>query len=772
MAHSSEIAPAIDNRPEKEVHMYHGPFPRPCVSFFLLLLTLPLTAGGTSPAAKRAEPASTTPGLSSLPIQAQASISAALGRDQRAYHAKREGRAWRLDNPKHGLRADFTTRGVDMQSGAARFRLRLTGLGRGARLESVAAAKPEAKSNRIDYRRGALSEWYVNGPLGLEQGFTLDTPPARKGSEALTLALRLSGDLSAVPDPRGEGMALQARGGGTALRYRGLVAWDRTGRPLPAWWQGQGSEVRLRLDDGGARYPLTVDPIIEDAKIVASDGEADDGFGSSVAVDGDTVVVGAPEKNIDGRGCQGAAYVFVASAGRFVGSLQENARLTASDAATARGCSFFGSSVAVNADTIVVGMPPASFGPGSALVFVKPAGGWAGQLTEQAELIASDGMNFDDLGVSVAMSGDTVVVGASGNDIGNNSGQGSAYVFVKPPTGWAGMLRENALLTASDGAADDRFGRAVALHNDTAVIGALSFGSSGNLNDGAAYVFVEPAGGWVGPLTENAKLTASNPPAGNIRFGTSVSVSGDTIVAGVLASGPAGAFVFVKPAGGWAGVLTETAKLTPGGVEVAISGDTVAAGLPPFVYRKPSGGRSGTLTANAIFTTSDNEPFDFFPPFFGIRGNKVALSGDTLVAGAAGDDIGGNADQGSAYVFDASTFEAEPATTRIDCKTAGCKLLITCNLAQTCTNRITLLVRARDVRLREETRARAPRMIRFASAVANIPPGVTRAVRLKLTKTGRDVVSEKKKKKLKGIIEIRNTPGTAFDRTPITIRLR
>jgi hypothetical protein len=108
-----------------------------------------------------------------------------------------------------------------------------------------------------------------DGPLGLEQGFTLNSPPARKGSEALTLALRLSGDLSAVPDPRGEGMALQARGGGTALRYRGLVAWDSTGRALPVWWQGHGSEVQLRVDDADARYPLTLDPIFEDARLTA-----------------------------------------------------------------------------------------------------------------------------------------------------------------------------------------------------------------------------------------------------------------------------------------------------------------------------------------------------------------------------------------------------------------------------------------------------------------------------------------------------------------------
>ena len=110
------------------------------------------------------------------------------------------------------------------------------------------------------------------------------------------------------------------------------------------------------------------------------------------------------------------------------------------------------------------------------------------------------------------------------------------------------------------------------------------------------------------------------------------------------------------------------------------------------------------------------------------------------------------------------TFEAEPAATRTDCKTVGCKIPITCNLSQNCTNRITLLVRARDVRLREETRAKAPRMIRFASAVANIPPGVTKTVRLKLTKRGKDIVSKKKKRRLKGVIQIRNAPGTRLTR--------
>ena len=744
--------------------MYRTRFSRPACSFLMLLIALPLAlrdaGAGTRPSERLVEQEAPSRGLSSLPIQAQASISAALGRDQRAYHAKRDGHAWRLENRKHGLRADFTTRGVEVRSGAARFGLRLAGVGRGARLEAVAASKPTAKSNRIDYRRGALSEWYVNGPLGLEQGFTLDSPPARKGSEALTLALRLSGDLSAVPDPRGDGMALQARGGGTALRYRGLVAWDSTGRTLPAWWQGQGSEVRLRVDDAGAHYPLTIDPIIEDARLVASDGEASDAFGFSVAVSGDTVVVGAFGDDIGANTSQGSAYVFVRPAGGWAGALAENAKLTASD-----GVAFddFGVSVAVSGDTVVVGAlfndVGNNIGQGSAYVFVKPSGGWAGLRTQDAKLTASDGEPVDFLGDSVAVSGDTVVVNAPFGDVGANINQGSAYVFVKPAGGWAGQLQQNAKLVASDGATGDfssslSFDDSVAVSGDTVVLGAARDDVGPNTDQGSAYVFVKPVGGWAGTLTESAKLTASDGAANN-QFGLSVDTSGDTVVVGAVVSPSLPAYVFVEPSGGWAGALQENARLAGSdgfnGFAVAVSGDTVV--VAPNVYRKPAGGWAGTLTESARLTT--------------LSSLEVDVSGDTAVGGFCGSAE-------SVCVFEGleDTFEAEPAATRIDCKTVGCRIPITCNLSQNCTNRINVLLRARDVRPREETRAKAPRMIRFASAVANIPPGATQPVRIKLTKRGRNIFKNNKKRRLKGVIEIRNTTGTAIDTTPITIRLR
>src|SRR5207244_11596914 len=127
-----------------------------------------------------------------------------------------------------------------------------------------------------------------------------------------------------------------------------------------------------------------------------------------------------------------------------------------------------GSSVAVAGDTIVAGAFDATVGAhaaqGAAYVFVKPTTGW-GNATQTAKLTASDGAGGDALGLSVATSGDTVVAGAPFAKVGANGFQGAAYVFVKPTTGWANGT-ETAKLTASDGAVADQLGYSVAVSGD------------------------------------------------------------------------------------------------------------------------------------------------------------------------------------------------------------------------------------------------------------------------------------------------------------------
>ena len=386
----------------------------------------------------------------------------------------------------------------------------------------------------------------------------------------------------------------------------------------------------MRVDDAGAKYPLVIDPFIQQAKLTASDGAGGDQFGFSVAISGDTAVVGA---NLDDSQ-RGSAYVFV-KPGSGWANATETAKLTASDGAAN---DFFGDSVAISGDTVVVGATNDD-GRGSAYVFVKPGSGWA-TATETAKLTASDGVGDHFFGLSVAISGDTVVVGAKNDD----SGRGAAYVFVKPGSGWA-TATETAKLTASDGVGDDQFGLSVAISGDTVVVGAPV--------DASAYVFVKPGSGWA-TATETAKLTAS---AGGGLSGP-VAISGDTVVGGARFddSSRGSAYVFVKPGSGWA-TATETAKLTASdgaanddfGWSVAISGDTVVVGAEnddssrgsAYVFVK-SGSGWANATETAKLTASDGAANDVF-------GSSVAISGDTVVVGAP--HLFGSSFPGSAYVF-------------------------------------------------------------------------------------------------------------------------
>ena len=549
--------------------------------------------------------------LSGMPLAAQAQISAVLGRDQSSYHAVPRASGFRMENKNHRLAADFTSKGVEVRAGRASWRLALRGYGYGNELRAAVAVVPQAEANRLEYRRDGLTEWYLNGPLGLEQGFTLAQSPGERRSDPLTLAFTLSGNLTASIDPIGRDAILSRADGTADLRYRGLTAHDATGRDLRAWIQVEGERLWLRVDDTGAQYPLVVDPFIQRAKLTASDGATNDFFGRSVAVSGDTIVVGAGLDDIGANINQGSAYVFVKPAGGWSGALTENAKLIAADGGFDDQ---FGFSVAVNGDTIVVGGVFDDIGPnvsqGSAYVFVKPAEGWSGTLIQNAKLTASDGAANDILGTSVAVSGDTIVVGAGLDDIGANINQGSAYVFVKPAGGWSGALTQNAKLTASDGVASDFFANTgVALIGDTIVVGTQSDDIGANFDQGSAYVFVKPPGGWSGALTESAKLTASD-GAPSDSFGFSVAVSGDTVVVGAPFDdigahlGQGSAYVFVKPASGWSGALAEEDKLI----------------------------------------ASDGTAGDEF-------GRSVAVSGGIIAVGSDRDDIGANGEQGSAYVF-------------------------------------------------------------------------------------------------------------------------
>ena len=408
----------------------------------------------------------------------------------------------------------------------------------------------------------------------------------------------------------------------------------------------------LRWDDPGnssiTKYQLW--QIAESAKLVDSDGGQDDEFGNAIAVDGDTAVIGAPRDDDKGLG-SGSAFVFTRDS---EGDWSRVAQLALSG--NNRLNFRFGTSVALDGNTIVVGAPYANSSKGTAYVFTKPNGGWTGTIStgDAAKLTASDGSALDEFGRSVAVddAAGTIVVGAEAD----GTYTGSAYVFTKPAAGWA-TGDETAKLTASDPATNRFFGRSVAVQGDTVLIGAdKATGDVGG--SGAAYLFTKPAAGWA-TGDETAKLTASDGMADD-QFGISVAMDGETAVIGAIGDdGSRGsAYVFTKPAGGWA-TGDETAKLTASdraggdnfGNSVAVDGDTVVVGA------KADGGNKGSAYVFIKLATgwaSRNEWVKLTASDGGTNerfGASVAIDRDVVMVGADGADGAGNSNEGAAYVF-------------------------------------------------------------------------------------------------------------------------
>jgi hypothetical protein len=231
--------------------------------------------------------------LTDLPLPAQAKISEVLGRDNIDFQVFKEKEGYRIENRMHRYEGEFKAEGTKVKKGTQWFGLSLTGYGYGEPLKGVDTATPVARGNRIKYSREGIKEWYVNGPLGLEQGFTLDVAPSGRKEGPLTLAVRMTGELMAGVDREGRGLTLTAKGGKEVFRYSGLMAFDSTGKELRTWLEVNGERLLIRVDDTEAAYPVVIDPFIQTAKLTASDGAVDDRFGQSVAISGDTIVVGA-----------------------------------------------------------------------------------------------------------------------------------------------------------------------------------------------------------------------------------------------------------------------------------------------------------------------------------------------------------------------------------------------------------------------------------------------------------------------------------------------
>ena len=340
---------------------------------------------------------------------------------------------------------------------------------------------------------------------------------------------------------------------------------------------------------GSAAPPLVL-LALQQAQLIAADGAPQDWLGFSVALDGETALVGAPYDDVGVTTDQGTAYVFVRSGATW----NQQAQLIASDGA---GQDCFGESVALAGDTVVVGTSwhdaNANTDQGAAYVFVRSGATW----NQQAQLVASDGAPDDRFGGAVALDGETALVGVPYDDVDSDVNQGSAYVFVRSGTSWS----QQAQLIASDGASQDRFGYSVALDGETALVGAPYSDRGADADQGAAYVFVRSGTSW----SQQAQFTAAAGDAGD-SFGGAVALAGDTALVGAY-------------------------------------GDDVGANAnqgTAYVFVRSD----ATWSQQAQLIASDGADQDWF-------GCSVALQGETALVGTIWHDVGANANQGAAYVF-------------------------------------------------------------------------------------------------------------------------
>ncbi|MBC7797184.1 MAG: carboxypeptidase regulatory-like domain-containing protein [Pyrinomonadaceae bacterium] len=362
-------------------------------------------------------------------------------------------------------------------------------------------------------------------------------------------------------------------------------------------------DVNANMNQGSAYvYVRTGNIWLQQAQLTAADGATEDLFGNSVAINGNTIIVGANRADIGTNGNQGAAYIFTRSGTTWT----QQAKIVAGDGESGDN---FGYSVAISGETVAIGAFADSFGTvnfrGSAYIFTRSLTDWS----QQAKIVANDGAANDQFGISVSISGNSVVVGAFLDDTTLNTDQGSAYVFTRSGTTWTQQALLQAPIGIGGGAASDRFGISVAISGETIIVGAFldDVGTIAvNSNQGSAYIFTRSGTTW----TQQTQLFASDGAADD-RFGASVAIDGDVAVVGAIFDDVAenfdqgSAYVFERTGTTWTQKtqITDTSGSSNDmyATTVAISGGKIAVGSPNNETTPFAGfGGDSTNIANAV----------------------------------------------------------------------------------------------------------------------------------------------------------------------------
>lgn len=553
--------------------------------------------------------------LEKWPSKLLPQIAQPAGTDSFSYLVKKYGsESYMATTPNHGFSTIFDRSGISvrplslLKKSHWQVRMNLVGMGYERNVKTVASPEFKVDSNRIEYGRNTIKEWYLNSPDGLEQGFTINAVPSSDAKDQkLILKLEYSSDLVPIVKENGKRIDWKTKEGTTVFNYSKLYAYDSAGKELPSSLNASSHHISIIIDDSGANYPITVDPImiLETMIRTASDPNILANYGRSVAVSGGTAVVGAPGNDTNGDS-SGAAYVL----SKDVGGINNWGELIKLTPVGAQPCDLFGSSVDISGDTIVVGANTVTTSTcpmrqGSAYIFERNQGG-ADNWGQVAVLTASDGTSGNQFGYSISIDGDVVVVGAPGD----SGGTGAAYVYGRN-TGGADNWGEIKKVTGSDSVVEDSFGFSVSVSGDTTVLGAPAHFASDIPVTGAAYVFQQDQGG-VDNWGEVKKLVPADVAEGDV-FGFSVSISGDTVAIGSGADDD-----------------DVTMQLDIGSLY--------------FFERNQGGADNWGQTAKR--TASDADEGDAL-------GSSVSIDADRTITGAPGDDDAGS-NSGASYITERS----------------------------------------------------------------------------------------------------------------------
>jgi PKD repeat protein len=557
--------------------------------------------------------------------------------------------AYQAPNRAQNLRAYFTDQGIRViprvfegDTPTWDWGLALTGYGYLADLKPVADAFLLTSGNRIEYQRDNITEWYLNNERGLEQGFTLHTPPqstTQNPQSEIVLALALSGNLT--PDLTDDGNAVEftTPGGIRVLRYSNLMVYDATGHTLPAHLELINyQEINIVVDTNGAVYPITVDPLASSPSWTAESDQTNAYFGYSVGTAGDVngdgfsdIIIGARYYD-NGQTDEGRAFVYHGS----TTGLSAASNWTAeSDQVNADFGFSVGTAGDVNGDgysDVIVGSDLYDNGQtdeGRSYVYHGSATG----LGATAAWTAESNQDTAYFGYSVGTAGDVngdgysdIIIGSQRYDNGQND-EGRAYVFHGSATG----LSTSPAWTAESDQALTYFGNSVATAGDVnndgyddVIVGCPDY-TNGEDDEGRAYVYHGSASGL---MTSPAWTAESN--LGYSYFGTSVKIAGDV------------------NGDGYTDVIVGAPWYT--------NGETSEGRA--YVYY---GGLSG-LNASPAWTAEGNQTYAFF-------GNSVGTAGDVNGDGFSDIIIGadyydnGQSNEGRVYVYHgaATGLSATPA---------------------------------------------------------------------------------------------------------------